>query len=763
MKRIPPFNKSFGVRVKQGYLSSMTELTSILKFLEEMKMKGTIIKKICAISLAALMIGGAGMTEIGSFVGTSLPVAAATLSSGDYEYWENNDGTVTLTKYIGDKTEVVVPATLEGKKVKAIGKVNHSGDIEGCFNDNKQITKVTISSGITEIEERAFYRCTALKSVSIPGTVKVIGKEAFYCCSSITSVNIPKGVSEISTDAFRGCSGMRSVSIPGTVTSIGSYAFKDCSSLIGVSIPNSVKVINECTFEGCINMQGVTIPKSVTTIAKCAFNGCSKLTSVTIPDSVTKIDTWAFCNTGLTSVTVPQSVTELGSCVFENCTALTNAVINNAFVGIKEFYGCSALTNVTLSDNVTEIQQYAFSNCTGLKAIRIPDSVTSIVGYAFEGCDGMTNITLSKNITAIQECTFQSCTSLTSISIPDKVTLIGESAFGDCSGLTKLILPDGVATIGSQAFSGCTGLTKVTIPGSVGTIGNSAFWDCTGLTYLTISEGVESISSSAFYGCTALTSVVIPNSVILVDGFAFECCSSLEKVTFLNSNTIIDSSEYGHAFIYTRDDLKIIGAKGSTAETYANELGFEFVSLGLLNRSTISSDTFTLGDEVVINCAAAGGTAPYKYWVMVKKSGSDTWKAIPKQDYFDEVSFTPGAATDYDIKVKVKDATGKTVSKTFSLKANKPLKNTSKLSADTVKLGNKIKARGFAEGGDGKYQFAMYYKKASETNWTKLRGYKESNIVYFTPAAATKYNILIKVKDGTGKVVNKTLNLNVTK
>ena len=40
-------------------------------------MKRKVLRKVCAVSLAALMLTGAGVAEVGSFMGTSLPVSAS--------------------------------------------------------------------------------------------------------------------------------------------------------------------------------------------------------------------------------------------------------------------------------------------------------------------------------------------------------------------------------------------------------------------------------------------------------------------------------------------------------------------------------------------------------------------------------------------------------------------------------------------------------------------------------------------------------------
>ena len=102
---------------------------------------------------------------------------------------------------------------------------------------------------VTSIGRDAFYNCTKLTSVEIPGSVTEIGKRAFYGCTDLRSVNIPKGVTTIESETFCGC------------------------LKLTPNIPNTVKIIRIDAF-GCCNypeMQSINIPNGVTTIENNAF------------------------------------------------------------------------------------------------------------------------------------------------------------------------------------------------------------------------------------------------------------------------------------------------------------------------------------------------------------------------------------------------------------------------------------------------------------------------------------------------------------
>ena len=59
-------------------------------------------------------------------------------------------------------------------------------------------------------------------------TVKEIQEKAFYECYGLTSVTIPSSVTRIEDYTFTSCSSLTSVTIPSSVTSIGYYAFRNC-------------------------------------------------------------------------------------------------------------------------------------------------------------------------------------------------------------------------------------------------------------------------------------------------------------------------------------------------------------------------------------------------------------------------------------------------------------------------------------------------------------------------------------------------------
>ena len=153
-------------------------------------------------------------------------------------------------------------------------------------------------------------------------------------------------------------------------------------------------------------------------------------------------------------------------------------------IGTSAFAGNKNITSVYIPDTVDTIMWYAFYQCSNLNQVRIPNSVTSLGGYAFFGCTSLTSIDLPDHLTAIQEYTFYGCTKLGAIQIPANVTTIDRYAFQGCSSLTSVAIPSGVTQIGKGAFERCRGLIRMDIPLSVTSIGDSALYNCTALEYI---------------------------------------------------------------------------------------------------------------------------------------------------------------------------------------------------------------------------------------------------------------------------------------
>lgn len=263
-------------------------------------------------------------------------------------------------------------------------------------NIRSKITKLIIDNGVTSIGNYAFLDCSSLTSVTIPNSVTSIGNYAFRDCSGLTSITIPNSVTSIGYGAFRYCSGLISITLPNSLTNIYNSAFEGCSSLTSVTIPTSITKINAAVFADCTSLTNITIPNSVTFIAPSAFYCCSKLESVTIPNSVKRIEEDAFrgCSS-LTAVHISDLEAWCNIYFF-------NELSNPLYYAHHLYLNGEEIKELIIPNSVTSIGGYAFMKCSGLTSVTIPNSVTKIGGWTFEEADISTVISLMENPFAIE-------------------------------------------------------------------------------------------------------------------------------------------------------------------------------------------------------------------------------------------------------------------------------------------------------------------------------------------------------------------------
>ena len=172
------------------------------------------------------------------------------------------------------------------------------------FTIPTQVEEKGMTFRVTEIDDAAFRKCSALTSITIPKGIVRIGKLAFAECSSLTSITIPKTVTQID------CGGMYIGD-----NYYGGHLFTHCPRLTSIVVEegnprykttqNGNGIIDKKTNTLIAGDQTTIIPDSVTSIGESAFSNCDALTSITIPNSVTSIGMYAFCNyDALTSVTI---------------------------------------------------------------------------------------------------------------------------------------------------------------------------------------------------------------------------------------------------------------------------------------------------------------------------------------------------------------------------------------------------------------------------------------------------------------------------
>ena len=163
------------------------------------------------------------------------------------------------------------------------------------------ITSFIIPASVTEIGCNPVMSCGELVSLQVEedntkfiaidnvlydkGMTRVIA-----CAAKEVSVSLPNTVTEIAERAFYKCESLTTIALPSSLTTIGDYAFSGCRSLTTIALPSSLTTIGDYAFNSCSGMTTIALPSSLTSIGKWAFYGCSGMTTIDLPSSLIEID-----------------------------------------------------------------------------------------------------------------------------------------------------------------------------------------------------------------------------------------------------------------------------------------------------------------------------------------------------------------------------------------------------------------------------------------------------------------------------------------
>ena len=245
-------------------------------------------------------------------------------------FFLTNHDTITIGRYLGTDSTVVIPESVGGLPVTAIGG--------RAFYVNRTLTSVVIPESVTRIDESAFLGCASLTSVDIPSRVNRISSFAFAQCHALPNITIHNSVISIDLCAFLACSSLTNVTIPASVNSIGIKAFASCIRLDAITVNEENPYFDSA--------EGALFSDDQTTLIQCP---AGKVGNYAIPDTVKNIQDYAFDGCArLTSVTIPHGVTAISGGMFSDCSSLSVLVIPRSVTSIlsSPFFGCASLETV---------------------------------------------------------------------------------------------------------------------------------------------------------------------------------------------------------------------------------------------------------------------------------------------------------------------------------------------------------------------------------------------------------------------------------
>lgn len=288
---------------------------------------------------------------------------------------------VEITKYLGNKSDLVVPDELDGKPITHIGESAFSDaeklvriDIpdsvtsigDNAFNGNEELVDVAMPADLTSLGMGAFDGCTNLARIEIPDGVTTIEDNTFNECESLMTVTGAKYVTKVGNSAFNGCTSLTSITLKSGLESIGDQAFMECSNLTAMKLPGTLTSIGIEAFSGCASLESIAIPKGVDTVEENTFLGCSALSELKINRGVTVIGTGAFTDCiALQEVAFPSTIVSIGTDAFSNCKSLESVTIGKKVKSVKSgAFAGTALKEVTISSSCSTKQDSFPTDCT---------------------------------------------------------------------------------------------------------------------------------------------------------------------------------------------------------------------------------------------------------------------------------------------------------------------------------------------------------------------------------------------------------------
>ena len=250
--------------------------------------------------------------------------------------------------------------------------INYIGKL--TFSDCRNLNKVTILHPNMNgtLAERPFRNCDKLETVVLPEDTKIITKRMFdidhdgSLTNNIKDVKIPNGCTSIQERAFFRCTNLKSLFIPSSVTYIGEYAFREagCQNLIVDS--DASLVVDSYAFSYSNIQQDAAnsiLSNEKVQINREAFSKCQSLGKLVIKSYIAGDNVFYDSDGNFTEVEYYHNDYFL--------TADRNIIVHNTF------YHCSYLQKAIIHEGFTTCGERIFNECINLKTVRLPSTITS--------------------------------------------------------------------------------------------------------------------------------------------------------------------------------------------------------------------------------------------------------------------------------------------------------------------------------------------------------------------------------------------------
>ena len=248
--------------------------------------------------------------------------------------WREEKNEIILTGYTGDSEEIVIPETVAGLPVTAIGDEALRG--------------------------------VSAKSIDL-GAVRTLGKGAMSNCPNLVEISLPDSVENVGSDALGGCKKLETIRIGKGLGYFPAEAADGCINLL--------QILVSAENESLMDLDGVLYSKDCSTLI-CYPRG-RRESEYTVPAGIQHIDAGAFKgNIALREIQLPESLRNIGNEAFMGCAQIKSIeAVSIETIGEKAFFGCASMTRFLPGNSLYIIGNMAFAGCPKLLEIRLPEGI----------------------------------------------------------------------------------------------------------------------------------------------------------------------------------------------------------------------------------------------------------------------------------------------------------------------------------------------------------------------------------------------------
>ena len=225
--------------------------------------------------------------------------------SSDYEFVENEQGTISVKECKLDQEIVSVPSSFSGKAVTEI--------LTGAFKGKQNVKEINLPASITSVGYKAIENCTNLETLTLCGHSDielsyVFGSEGLIP-ASLKTIKIAKGSTTYGKALFDNLSSRNFVLyLNDDVKTVPSKAFEYCDRISKLFIPEGVQTIGDLAIASLDNLTYVNIPSTVRTIGQSNFINCERLVYLAVPHGITSVASQGLCATEIPVLIAEQSM-----------------------------------------------------------------------------------------------------------------------------------------------------------------------------------------------------------------------------------------------------------------------------------------------------------------------------------------------------------------------------------------------------------------------------------------------------------------------